>query len=246
MNTETKEMATTGSGLIAMAINANLDIEKLERLMEMKEREEEKTAKAAFNVAMAVVQKNIEPIIADGENTQTDSRFSKLTTIVSTLAPIYTREGFSVSGGTSECSSQKLVDAGWFRTTAELSHVGGYTKDYYVDLPADTCGPKGNINKTVIHGTKSSITYARVILMGLMFNFTTSHDVDDDGNGAGPTNETITPEQAAALRDEIAEVGGEEGFFCNWLCKVRSCEDIPDRMLAKAQKAIAEQKAVKK
>jgi hypothetical protein len=181
-----KTLPATGdtSGLIAMAINADLDIAKLERLMEMKEHEEEKTAKAHFNVAMALVQKVIEPIIADAENLQTSSRYSKLTTIVSTLAPLYTEEGFSVSFGTCDCSSQKLVDDGWFRTTAELSHVGGYTKEYYVDLPADTRGPKGNINKTVIHGTKSAITYARVILMGLMFNFTTSEDVDDDGNSS--------------------------------------------------------------
>jgi hypothetical protein len=194
-----KTLPATGdtSGLIAMAINADLDIAKLERLMEMKEHEEEKTAKACFNVAMASVQKIIEPIIADAENLQTSSRYSKLTTIVSTLAPLYTEEGFSVSFGTCDCSSQKLVDDGWFRTTAELSHVGGYTKEYYVDLPADTRGPKGNINKTVIHGTKSAITYARVILMGLMFNFTTSEDVDDDGNSSSAVPKPTAEEKTA-------------------------------------------------
>jgi hypothetical protein len=194
------EKINSPSGLIAMAINSDLDIEKLKCLMAMKDHEEEKTAKADFNAAMALVQKKIQPIIADADNLQTGSRYSKLSTIVGTLAPIYTLKGFSVSFGTCDCSSQKLVDDGWFRTTAELSHVGGYTKDYYVDLPADTRGPKGSINKTVIHGTKSAITYARVILMGLMFNFTTSQDVDDDGNAAGSTPGLTDKEKAVRAK----------------------------------------------
>lgn len=226
--------------LIAMALDKDLDMDKLERLFQMKEREEEKTAKSLFNTAMATVQGLIQPIINDAENTHTGSRYAKLVSIIRTLAPIYTEHGFSVSYGQDKCEDKDLADNKWFRTTAELSHAGGYTKDFYVDLPADIRGSGGKVNKTLIHGTKSTITYARGILMGLMFNFTTSDDADNDGNQSGSA--TITEEQAATLRDEVAAIDGDEGFFCNWLCKVRSFEDIPNKMLAKAQKAIAEQK----
>lgn len=227
--------------LLTLAVDKDLDMDKLERLIEMKDREEEKTSRSQFNVAMAAVQKNIEPVIADAENDHTGSMYAKLATIVNTLAPIYTAQGFSVSFGQADCKSQKLTDDGWFRTTAELSHAGGFSKDYFVDLPADIRGAGGKVNKTLIHGTKSSITYARGILMGLMFNFTTSLDIDNDGNRA---NETITEEQTVILRDHLSvfdDAAECEKDLCKYL-KVNSLEELPVRLHSKALKAINEQK----
>ena len=229
--------------MIAVAAARDVDIEKLEKLMDLQERWEDRQALGVFVNAMATVQKNIQPVIADAENKQTNSRYSKLSTIVSALAPIYTAEGFSVSFGTEDCASQKLIDGGWFRTSAELSHIGGHTKYFHIDLPADTTGAKGTVNKTVIHGMKSAITYARVILMGLMFNFTTTQDIDDDGNSADI--QYITERQTANLRDDIAALPGakedDEAVFCTFL-KIDSLEDMPARMHPKALMVIADQK----
>lgn len=227
--------------LLTLAVDKNLDMDKLERLMEMKAAEEEKTAKSLFNVSMAKVQKIIEPIIADADNEHTGSRYAKLSKIVGTLAPIYAAEGFSVSFGTCDCGSEKLTSEGWFRITAELSHAGGYTKSYFVDLPSDIMGSGGKVNKTQIHGTKSTITYARGILMGLMFNFTTSLDDDTDGNLPG---DTITEEQVVILRDHLSVFDDAkecEKDLCGFL-KVRSLYELPANLLSKAQKAISEQK----
>jgi hypothetical protein len=229
--------------LISMAIDKDLDMDKLERLIKMRDEEEMKTARSHFNAAMARVQEKIQPIIADADNDHTGSRYAKLSKIVGTLSPIYAAEGFSVSYGTADCESEKLISEGWFRTTAELSHSGGYSKPYFVDLPLDIMGMTGKVNKTKIHGTKSTLTYARGILMGLMFNFTTSLDVDNDGNQA---DDKIPEEQAATLRDEIEALGGDEEFFCDWLQKgAKTLEDISVTLLPKAQKAINEQRAAK-
>jgi hypothetical protein len=193
-----------------VALDPNMDIEKLEKMLALKERWDEKQAQLAFDEAMARTQARIQPVVADANNQQTDSRYARLSTIVKELSPIYTAEGFSVSFGTEDCPSEKLAAGGWFRTTAELTHDAGYTKHYHVDLPADTTGPQGKVNKTQIHGIKSAISYARVILMGLMFNFTTALDVDDDGNGAGeepgPDKEPATDEQLVKI-DEWREAG---------------------------------------
>jgi len=202
----TQELATTDSGtsgLIALALNKDLDIAIFNRLMEMKDQEEEKTARSIFNTAMARVQHSLQPVIANADNDHTGSRYAKLNNIVCTLAPIYTDEGFSVSFGTDECTSQRLIDAGWFRVTGELAHAGGYTKPYHVDLPADTTGPGGKVNKTAIHGAKSAISYARVILMGLMFNFTTSEDVDNDGNQGDAFIPLLTEKQVIYIQDHV-------------------------------------------
>lgn len=204
------------------SLDPNMDVAKLERLLDLKDRWDEKQARLLFDEAMARVQSRIQPIIADADNKQTGSRYAKLKTIVSALAPIYTSEGFSVSFGTAECTSEKLRDAGWFRTTADLTHDGGYSKPFYIDLPLDVTGIAGKVNKTQIHGAKSAITYARVILMGLMFNFTTSEDVDDDGNGAGrppaPPPEPATDEQLVTIQD-YRDAGKIPKITLDWLDK---------------------------
>jgi hypothetical protein len=214
LKSDTKPLAKAGDysqltgtdALIAMALEKDLDMDKLERLFQMKEHEEEKTAKSLFNVAMAKVQNLIQPIITDAENDHTGSRYAKLVAIIRTLAPIYTEHGFSVSYGQARCDDEALVNDKWFRTTSELSHAGGHTRSFYVDLPADIHGAKGNVNKTLIHGTKSTITYARGILMGLMFNFTTSDDVDNDGCTSAPVQkEPATDKQMAQIEDYRAE-----------------------------------------
>jgi hypothetical protein len=207
-------------GLIErVSIDPNMDIEKLERLLDLKERYDQKEAQLAFDEAMARVQSRILPVLADADNTQTKSRYAKLTTIVSALSPIYTDEGFSVSFGTENCGSEKLTEQGWFRYTADLNHSAGFSKHYHIDLPLDTVGPQGAVNKTKIHGAKSAITYARTILMGLIFNFTTSLDVDDDGNGAG--DQYITEEQLITIQEHIESIDDwnkdKNSKFLNWL-----------------------------
>lgn len=186
----TKEIAaqepqTMTDQLISMAIDKDLDIEKLQRLIDMKDAEEKKTAKSQFDRSMAACQAKIQPVLADADNDQTGSKYSKLHTIVTALKPIYTAEGFSIAYRTEETPIQRLAEGGWFRVLAVISHVGGHSETHHVDLPADTKGIKGSVNKTMIHGIKSTISYARNILLGLIFNFVSSEDIDDDGNAAG-------------------------------------------------------------
>lgn len=196
------------------ALDPQMDVAKLEKLLELKERWDAKQAKLAFDAAMARAQAQIQPVVADAENTQTGSKYAKLKSIVASLSPIYTAEGFSVSFGQGACDSEKLREAGWFRTLGYLTHQSGHRETFYVDLPLDVVGSQGKVNKTQIHGAKSSISYARVILMGMMFNFTTSLDVDDDGNAAGARREPdaeATDEQLAKIQeyresDEIPDV----------------------------------------
>ncbi len=201
MNTDTKEITTVeqlpaqaeaqsdGAVMIniiqEMCSKPDFDPEKMQQIINMRKEMFLEQARIVFGQAMARVQGLIQPVIADADNLQTGSRYAKLNAIVKALAPVYTAEGFTVSYNTEPCPVERLSSDGWFRVTSELNHAGGYTKNYHVDLPLDVTGPKGNVNKTAMHGTKSAISYARVILMGLMFNFTTSLDIDDDGNAAG-------------------------------------------------------------
>lgn len=230
----------------------NFDPAKMQQIIDMRREMFMEQARIEFNSAMARVQADIEAVVADADNTQTNSRYAKLVSIVAALKPVYTREGFSVSFGTSEPQSARLIELGWFRTTADLDHIGGFTKHYHVDLPADTVGPQGKVNKTQIHGAKSAISYARVILMGLMFNFTTSVDVDDDGNAAGAEPpQTITEKQAVKMREYLESTGSSEAKFLAWVSaeagrKIESVDDIPARQHSACVKALKKQEAASK
>src|SRR5689334_12919207 len=75
----------------------NVDISKMERLMEMYERIQAKNAEAAFNAAMTKAQSEMGRISADAENKQTRSHYATYAKLDKVLRPIYTANGFALS-----------------------------------------------------------------------------------------------------------------------------------------------------
>jgi len=158
------------------ATDPNVDIDKMERLLNMQERIFDKNAEMAFNTAMAIVQQETPRIKREADNPQTRSKYAKLESINHVLVPIYTENGFALSFGTGDTPSE-----GWQRITCKISHVGGHSANFFVDLPVDDEGLKGNTNKTKMHGAGSTMSYGRRYLTVLIFNITIS-DEDNDGN----------------------------------------------------------------
>lgn len=178
------EQQGTGAGQVMaiverMAMNPNVDPDKLERLLDMQERIIAKNAEAAFNRAMVRAQSEMRPVVRDADNTHTSSRYAKLETIDRNIRPIYTGAGFALSFGTAECPAQ-----GSIRVTCDVSHNEGHTKHYWADMPLDMSGINGKPNKTAIHAHGSTMSYAQRYLTQLIFNITLANE-DDDGNAAG-------------------------------------------------------------
>lgn len=160
------------------AINPDVDIDKMERLLNMQERIVDKQAEQDWNTAMTKAQLAMPIIKPDGENTHTVSKYAKYETINKVIKPIYADNGFSLTFG------QGKGDEVNIKVTCDVAHIGGYTKQYFIDLPPDTLGIGGKRNKTDIHGTASAFSYAQRYLVKLIFNLTISGE-DDDGNAAG-------------------------------------------------------------
>jgi len=158
------------------ATDPNVDIDKMERLLNMQERIFDKNAEMAFNTAMSAVQKEMPRIQRESENKQTRSKYAKLEAINRVLVPIYTEYGFALSFGTGDTQTE-----GWQRITCIASHVSGFSKDFFVDLPIDNEGMQGNANKTKMHGAGSTMSYGRRYLTILIFNISIA-DEDNDGN----------------------------------------------------------------
>ena len=161
------------------AYNPDVDIDKMERLLAMQERIIDRQAEQAFNDAMVRAQESMPIIEASSENPQTRSKYAKFETVNKAIKPIYTKEGFSLSFGTGESNIPTYI-----RVTCDVSHIGGHHKEYYMDLPPDGEGIKGNVNKTQVHAAASAHSYAKRYLAVMIFNITIGGE-DDDGNAAG-------------------------------------------------------------
>lgn len=223
MSTEAKQLATVDqpqTGMVAMmerlALNPDLPVEKLEKLLDMQIRVRAIEAEQSYAAAMARVQSTLPRVTRDKLNEQTNSKYARLETIAKAIKPIYTAEGFSMSF--SEAPSPK---ADHVRVVGILRHKDGHKTEHYADVAVDLSGIKGTQNKTLTHAEGSSFSYGRRYVTCLAFDVSTGDD--NDGNGA---TQKITPDQVARLRAMMGEFNVEEPKFLEALQLAR-LEEMP-------------------
>lgn len=190
-----------------MAANPDVDIDKVERLMALQVGMQEKENEAAFYQALSVTESEMGVILKDKYNKQTQSTYSDLGTIISTITPVYTKHGISLS-----FDSGKEEDG----IVPVICYVSacGHTKRYTYYSPITDKGIKGTVMMTPAHARGSAIAYGRRYLTCMIFNLATA---DDDGNAATPQQiEKITPEQAVTLHGMLEKHGMKEGRLVKW------------------------------
>ena len=216
-----KEQTALVSFIERAATDQNVDIEKLERIIQLKNSEEEKTAKAAYHSAMAQCQSKMPEISENGEivvNGQVRSRYAKFEDIVKATKPLLSEYGFSFSSK-SQFTDKNVIVSGI------VSHAGGHSEETQTVLPFDNSGSKNNVQ-----AVGSSLSYARRYLFCMLFNITTGGE-DDDGNAA--SNDVITVEQAAKLKERLAATESDVKKFCGYF-KCASVDALPATLYAKA------------
>lgn len=225
----------TPMAFIAAAIANDMDVEKLEKLMDLQERYENRNAQKEFIQAMAEFQ-SICPSVFRSKDSDKHS-YAPLETIIASIRPALQKTGLSVRFD-SEINENSVT------AICKVSHAGGFTEESRFTCPVERL--TSNQGKRIMNDAQalaSASSYAKRYAVKNAFNIVESYE-DDDAEGT--SSNRITPEQAARLREEIEALGGEEKFFCNFLRKgIDSFDDVPEGLLAKAQKAIKEQKAAR-
>jgi hypothetical protein len=153
----------------------NASVDKIERLMALWERGQARTAEASFNEAMAQAQKAMRPVAADASNPQTRSRYASYAALDRALRPIYTENGFGLSFDTGDPPMPDYV-----RVLCYVTHLGGHSRTYHADMPADGKGAKGGDVMTKTHAVGSAMSYGVRYLLKMIFNVAVRED-DDDG-----------------------------------------------------------------
>lgn len=221
---ENAEVADYSASLMEVISKAardpNVDIDKMERLLQMQERVQARDAETAFNQALNAAQKEMRPIAANASNPQTKSRYATFDKLDRVLRPIYTEHGFSLSFDEGDSPKAEHV-----RVLCYVSHVGGHTRTYHRDMPADGKGAKGGDVMTKTHAAGAAGSYgARYLLKGI-FNVAVGEE-DDDGNGPRAKTPALIADSDVALIQQYCQALG--GTTLTDLLTAYRVESIPD------------------
>lgn len=206
------------------ASDPSIDIEKMERLMAMKERIDAKEAESSFNAAMSRVQAGMRRIAADKTNKQTGSDYATYAALDRELRPLYTEEGLSLSFDT-EPAGEGMVGM-----LCHVSHENGHTRTYRAAVPSDGKGAKGNDVMTKTHAFGSGTSYGMRYLVKMIFNVAVGIDQDDDdGNGASdpmPSKDHEWIAKVSALTDYPAYLEMKKAMLADY----GHADNIPRRV----------------
>ena len=183
-------------------------IATVERMLAMQTELAETAARQAFAEAMLLVQREVEPVVANARNPETGSVYAKLDAVSRTLDPVMLEHGFTVSFSQGEGAADGLI-----RHEMKLRHIGGHHETHHQDLPPDGVGAKGNpigkMNRVQAVGSSDSYG-ARYLKLGV---FNIQVVTDDDGRAGGKSPERITDRQASELQAMLDEAGGQAAFL---------------------------------
>lgn len=201
------EAATMLAVIERAAANPAVDLDKMERLLAMRERFVLQEAEAAFNEAMNQAQAEMSRVAADAENQQTHSSYASYGQLDRHLRPIYTKHGFSLSFDTAATDRSEYL-----RVSCRVAR-GGFSRVYHLDVPADGKGAKGGDVMTKTHATGAATAYGMRYLLKMIFNVAIGED-DTDGN---VPEMRITAEQEADINALIDEVKADKGAYLRYL-----------------------------
>jgi hypothetical protein len=216
------------AALLHLAIEKNVPVETLEKLVALHERVSDRAAAREFAEAMSAFQAECPPIaktstakIATRGGTSYSYAYAELDEIARTINPILARHGLSYSWDT-EVADKSLT------VICTARHVNGHSVPAKITLPIDNASAMSDQQKV-----KGAMTFGQRCTVISVFGITTA-DPDHDGASVASLK-PVTDDQALAITDGITESGIDKGRFLAWL-GVSSVAEIPaDRFTAVMQ-----------
>lgn len=198
------------SAIVALAKDPSVDVAKLDALLQMQGRMEDRQAEAEFNRAFHEMEPNLPRIKKNGDveykNKQTGQmeksfKFARWEDVDAGIRPILREHGFSLAFDT----ATRQGEGGGLVITGTLMHTSGHKKQASVPLPLDTSGGKNNLQ-----GAGSTFSYGKRYTTQMLLNIVTEGQ-DDDGVKGGI--QYIGPGQIAHIRKLLDETKTNEIRF---------------------------------
>ena len=187
--TEQKDIATVGvqvnqsAAIVSLiqraATDESFDLEKLDRLLDVKERWEHEEARKAYVSALAAFKRN-PPTLVKNQQVDFSARGGRTKYNYASLGDVASQVAAGLAEhGLSHGWAVKQEDSG-VTVTCTLTHEWGHSESVSIAAPEDASG-----NKNSIQQIGSTITYLERYTL-LAITGLAAHDQDDDGQAAGP------------------------------------------------------------
>lgn len=186
------------------AMNPEVDIDKMERMMVMHEKLLNRDAQMAYNSAMSKLQSELPTITENGQievNKVIRSKYAKFEDINEAIRPLLKKHGFSVSFKSDFV--EQMLDV-----TGIISHKQGHSEQTTMRLPFDTSGSKNNVQ-----AIGSSVSYGKRYCVCMLLNIATGGE-DNDGNTMPETPLFVTEKDIKQLIGAAKSVGQDEKYIC--------------------------------
>lgn len=210
------------------ALNPTVDVDKMQKLLDMQERILDKKNYQDYCQSFAEMQAEL-PQIAERTKAH-NTKYATFEAINKEVQPIMHKHGFSIS-------FQLKQESNSITTTAILMHKAGHSERTEITLPSDTSGSKNSVQ-----AVGSSTSYGKRYTMCAILNIVTCGE-DDDGN-FDKKNDLATDSQRKVIDSLYNKLNStqQENFntATGGLLKIKK-KDV-DAVIAKINKSIGESK----
>lgn len=218
-----------------IVMDPSADLDKLERMLAMKERLDAQLAKVSFATAISAARAEIPPIMKDAtvdfqtSKGRTHYQHETLAGIAKVIDPILSAHGLSYRYRTGQ-------DGGAVSVTCIISHMDGHSEETTLSGAPDQSGSKNSFQ-----AVGSAVTYLQRYTLKAALGLSAA--ADDDGQAAtsrpgAQQSVAVSPEQFIALRDKIEEAGVPVEKVCG-MAGVASLEQFPAADFGAAMRKLA-------
>lgn len=225
---EVAVMPETALGPMASAkilLEKNVDLEKIEKMLELQAKWDAIQAEKAFTIAMTEFKSNAPVITRDKENSQYGSFYTTLGNLVNSSLPKMSECGLSHKWNVEQSEQIKV--------TCIVTHKDGHREPTSMSGPPDDSGKKNPIQQI-----KSTVTYLKAATFESAMGLASSDaNIDDDGNGAVGDIVCLDDKQKGIIVDMIADCGADEDAFLKYI-GVETLDLVPATSYKKAIAAL--------
>lgn len=204
----------TPSAMISLALQNGIDLQRLDKLMELHERWEANQARKAFEAAMAAAKAEIRPIVKNREvdftsqKGRTNYEYEDFAAVADGVDEILARHGLNYR-------HRPKQDGKSLTIICKMAHRDGHFEETELTADKDESG-----NKNSIQSLGSTATYLQRYTVKLALGLAAAKD--DDGRRAGKGKQELqSPAAPAGYESWVADMNaktsdGYEAFKTSW------------------------------
>ena len=212
--------AMTPNRLLEIAVQGNADVDKLEKLMELQIRWEDREAEKAFNEASSAFRSEC-PTIAK-TLTGHQSKYAGLSETIDQIKPLLLKNGLSYTWKTGQDGENISV-------TCKVTHLQEHSEETSLSAAPDTSG-----SKQPIQAIGSTVSYLQRYTLYAVLGLTSSEMDNDGGNIAD--SELCTVWQSNEILEQMTELDVKTDIFY----KVLKIKDLSEMTVDKYHEAISQ------